>query len=195
MSIFDSTTPEYRNYLAACRNTRRKAPVRALSHDLTSEQIKLLWLRCSGKCEVSGIAFDVSCEDGRHKRRPWAPSLDRVDSAIGYTFSNVRVVCVAVNLAMNQWGVDVLYKIAVNLFAHGTIQRTQAQTTHAILLPEGVSVYRGLKMVRYKTRVRDFGLEKHLGSFSTLAEALDAQTDWAIKNDSLKVLQLVHNFT
>ena len=40
-------------------------------------------------------------------------SLDRIDSSKGYTVENCRLVCTAVNLAMNEWGEDVLERIAL----------------------------------------------------------------------------------
>ncbi len=46
------------------------------------------------------------------RRAPWAPSVDRIDSSKGYVPGNVRLVCVAANLAMNEWGEDVLARVA-----------------------------------------------------------------------------------
>jgi hypothetical protein len=42
------------------------------------------------------------------KRAPFAPSIDRIDGALGYAPGNVRVVCFAANCAMNEWGESVL---------------------------------------------------------------------------------------
>lgn len=44
-------------------------------------------------------------------RRPLAPSIDRIDSSLGYTRQNCRIVCAAVNYAMNVWGEDVLWRL------------------------------------------------------------------------------------
>jgi hypothetical protein len=43
---------------------------------------------------------------------PFAPSVDRRLSSGGYTEDNVRLVCVAVNFAMGQWGEDVFLHLA-----------------------------------------------------------------------------------
>jgi hypothetical protein len=43
---------------------------------------------------------------------PYAPSLDRIDSARGYEIDNIRWVCVAVNFMMNQWGDEVFRSFA-----------------------------------------------------------------------------------
>ncbi|WP_295403742.1 hypothetical protein [uncultured Thiocystis sp.] len=49
---------------------------------------------------------------GYSTKRPWMPSVDRIDSRLGYTPDNIRLVTVAANLAMGTWGDEVLYKMA-----------------------------------------------------------------------------------
>jgi hypothetical protein len=48
---------------------------------------------------------------------PFSPSIDRIDTVGGYTTDNVRLVCVAANFALNQWGDDVLRRLA-----HGVVK-------------------------------------------------------------------------
>lgn len=50
--------------------------------------------------------------------RPFMPSIDRTNSAKGYTAGNCRLVCVAANFAMNEWGQGVLHKLAVAYVKH-----------------------------------------------------------------------------
>lgn len=45
--------------------------------------------------------------DGAHMRRPWAPSVDRIDSSFGYVEDNVQLVCVAANFAKGEWSENV----------------------------------------------------------------------------------------
>lgn len=60
-----------------------------------------------GVCEVSGIPFNL---DGG---RTWdSPSLDRMDPHGGYLYSNIRVVCHALNSAMGDWGENRMLEIA-----------------------------------------------------------------------------------
>lgn len=81
------------------------ATKRNIPHDITRDQITELYERSRGYCEFSGIKFAYS-ENGRGKVRPFAPSLDRIDSNKGYTMSNCRLVCAAVNVALNAFGDD-----------------------------------------------------------------------------------------
>ena len=73
--------------------------------------MQALWLRSGGRCELTLIPFDLVNVDG-FKRRPYAPSLDRIDSAKGYRVDNCRLVVVVANLAINEWGEDVFARVA-----------------------------------------------------------------------------------
>lgn len=61
----------------------------------------------TGKCSVTGISFSREKRDtrrGARKANPFAPSIDRIDPAKGYTDANTRVVILAFNLARGDWG-------------------------------------------------------------------------------------------
>lgn len=60
---------------------------------------------------VSGLPFDMGRHTGAAKR-PFTPSLDRIDNRCGYVDGNLRVVCTMVNFAMGEWGEEALFKIA-----------------------------------------------------------------------------------
>ena len=74
-----------------------------------------LWEHCEGRCAVSGLAFTSEPIDHALVKHPFAPSLDRVDSTRGYLVGNVRFVCTVATFAMNQWGVDVLRRVAYGI--------------------------------------------------------------------------------
>ena len=63
-----------------------------------------VWERCEGRCAVSGLEFSEVQVGGGRARRPYAPSLDRIDTRRGYEPDNVRLVCAVANFAMNAWG-------------------------------------------------------------------------------------------
>lgn len=74
-----------------------------LDHAWVEEQLaKYDW-----KCSVTGmpLSFDKT-EDSWS--RPWAPSIDRVDSLLGYTRTNSRIVCWAYNIAKAQWSDEIV---------------------------------------------------------------------------------------
>lgn len=59
-------------------------------------------------CELTGLPLRM-----KHGKRAWnSPSLDRVKPGLGYIYSNIRVVCFAVNAALGDWGDEVLRTIA-----------------------------------------------------------------------------------
>jgi hypothetical protein len=70
-------------------------------------------LKCSGgQCAVTGITLRHDSVEQPRVKRPWAPSIDRIDSELGYSFKNCRIVCVAANIGMRQWGEEVLIEMA-----------------------------------------------------------------------------------
>ena len=73
----------------------------------------------AGVCELSGLPLQRE-QPGPYRTHPFAPSLDRVDPALGYTKANVRMVAFAVNRARSDWGDEVLLKIAAALVKHVT---------------------------------------------------------------------------
>lgn len=92
---------------------------RKIEFYLTMEDIEQLFARSKGKCELTGIPFSFEKSGGRGVRI-WYPSVDRINSLLGYTPDNVRLVCIAVNYAMNEFGEDVLFKIARGLIKKKT---------------------------------------------------------------------------
>ena len=88
-----------RYLLAECR---RRCAREGWEFDLDENEIQA---RINvGRCEVTGYPLNSSPLTVRYERRPDSPSLDRINPKLGYTKKNVRVVCLAVNLAMSNWG-------------------------------------------------------------------------------------------
>ena len=105
---------DFQAFMHAIYSARKRAKLKERDSDLTEDVARSIWRRCKGRCELTGIPFDFAKLDGC-RRRPFMPSIDRIDCAKGYTVENIRVVCTAANLAMNQWGEDVLFRMARGL--------------------------------------------------------------------------------
>lgn len=104
---------DYRRLYVRARGRAQKA---GEAFTLSEVEMQALVVAANGACAVSGIPFSYQKEPGWF-RAPYAPSLDRVSSQSGYTFENCRLVCVAVNWALSDWGVGVLLHVAKNIVA------------------------------------------------------------------------------
>lgn len=88
---------------------------RGIPFSIGEADVYALMTESGFRCPLSGIAFSKAIPakgDLLSLRDPWAPSIDRIDNRQGYIQDNVRVVCVAANMAMNAWGYDTLLRLA-----------------------------------------------------------------------------------
>ena len=101
-------------YLKVARETPWKAAIdaakaraRALgrAYELDLEWAQATW---TGRCSVTGIEF-VKIDD---KANPFSPSIDRIDSSIGYTKENSRFVIWAVNAFKRDWPEEIMMRVA-----------------------------------------------------------------------------------
>ncbi len=89
------------------RAAKTRAKTQKLKFDITVEFLVKLYNSQEGKCALTGIPFDLSKSD-KFSRNPYNISVDRVSSNLGYTKDNVRLVLVCVNVALSEYGLDVL---------------------------------------------------------------------------------------
>lgn len=69
----------------------------------------------AGVCELTGMPLNL-----HNSGVNWdSPSLDRIEPGLGYVYSNIRVVCFAMNAAMGRWGETVLKQIMTAWLAKG----------------------------------------------------------------------------
>lgn len=104
--------------LTLAREARKRSLRRSIDYTLTVPDLGLLAQRADGRCELTNLPFEFERHEGS-LYRPFAPSLDRIDPACGYSFRNIRLVCVIVNAALNQWGEQAFWKMVQ--FAAGAI--------------------------------------------------------------------------
>lgn len=98
---------------------KSRAAVSGIECTISVDDLRAMLLSQGFSCAVSGIPFELcSVESVGGVRDPWRPSLDRKDANLGYTLENCRLVCVAANFALNEWGDGVLTRLA-----HGIVNR------------------------------------------------------------------------
>lgn len=99
----------YKTFREALQATRARAIKRARAagreFSLSEHDIECIYCAQEGLCAISGLSFDLAPHD-TSARRPFAPSIDRVDSRQGYVLGNVRLVLTIVNIGMADWGED-----------------------------------------------------------------------------------------
>lgn len=114
LSISPSAVPSWatmEKYLYETHwRTKRNAIKRGIEFNLSREEYNAIVKRADGFCEVTGIPFEITTRPGC-ERRPFAPSIDRIESSKGYTPSNCRLVCGMVNTAMGAWGEGVFWSM------------------------------------------------------------------------------------
>jgi hypothetical protein len=98
-------------------NAKKNAKARGLEFTLILDDLKAMAETSHGKCALSGLPFEYGNSKelfgtSIRRKKLWSPSLDRIDCDLGYTQSNVRLVCMAVNIARQEFGDEVLFKIA-----------------------------------------------------------------------------------
>ena len=97
-----------RPWVSLIAHARTRARKKGLDFDLTTEWAESVW---TGNCTVSGIAFVV----GEEPYSLRAPSIDRIDSALGYVQSNCRFILHAVNAMKGTGSDEDMYRIAESL--------------------------------------------------------------------------------
>jgi hypothetical protein len=95
----------------ARRRSRKKSKTNIhFGFDLDTEHARQELLRrlMVGKCEVTGIPWDLNSD-------PWRATLDRIDNSRGYTLDNVRWVVWIYNRAKGKGSDDEVVKMALAL--------------------------------------------------------------------------------
>jgi hypothetical protein len=98
------------SYSRAFRRARKRAAEFSREFCLSEADLAAAIDRAAGNCEISGIEFDLSPQKDR-RRLPFAPSIDRVDSRQGYVASNIRLVCICVNIMVSDFGDEVFRRV------------------------------------------------------------------------------------
>lgn len=107
-----AASPDDWHAIAKAVTGRQRVAAKARGHAflIDARFVYALMAQAGFRCSISGIPFTFG--DGELDVHPWAPSIDRIDNRHGYLPDNVRVVCIAANIAMNRWGYDTLLRLA-----------------------------------------------------------------------------------
>ena len=76
------------------RLARSNAKSRGLCFEIEVEDLLVLWKQQAGLCSISGLSLAIGGGAPNEKA-----SIDRIDSSIGYTPTNIRLVCWWINQA------------------------------------------------------------------------------------------------
>ena len=94
-----------------------KCQKKGIPFDLDKHLDELNQRRSTGLCELTGLPL----RDTLRGHRTWdSASLDRINPADGYVYSNVRIVCFGMNAALGDWGGAVFSKIVSAYLARKT---------------------------------------------------------------------------
>lgn len=96
---------------AMCARHRVHSRARGVPFQIEAHDVYRLMKEAGFRCAVSGIPLSRRIAPSSSPD-PWGASIDRIEGRHGYIKDNVRVVCLAANLAMNRWGFDVLLRLA-----------------------------------------------------------------------------------
>lgn len=173
--------PDYYDfdYSEVYSRSKRNALKRDIEFSITRKQFDALVIKADHKCMVSGIRFDRRGQN-EFFRKPFGPSLDRINSAKGYTARNCRMVCVLVNLAMNEWGEKPLLEIAKAL--HRRHLRTSLISRNEKLQEECLTM-----ASEYFQEKVDNPHRVTLASFTKTADAYCRKREIEVRRASVKV--------
>lgn len=94
---------------------RNRVKNKELEFTITEEFITKLILRQNYRCALSGKAFDVESDK-------YSPSLERIDSSIGYTPENVMWVCSMVNYMKAEYTQDDFFEMVERIYKKRQLQ-------------------------------------------------------------------------
>lgn len=166
--------PDKTFYANLYRTAKKNASTRGIQFDLSKSDYADIVNVSDGKCGLTGIDFVLDKHES-HGRAPYAPSLDRIDGQKGYSRDNCRLVCVAVNFAMNEWGENVFKYVAFRMlkklspYDFGKLYEYKyAGRRKKVFNPfAGIKIRPGMDGPSYQARFSGNGKTVYLGTFSS----------------------------
>ncbi len=150
---------------------------------LDAEDLLAIWERSEGRCAISDLPFSFEVIGTGKAKRPFAPSLDRIDRLGGYEPGNVRLVSTIANFAMNAWGPEPLIALAKAIAwkvaeeentDHAARAWYRAQDARIAALEQELQKLHGSARVLAKRRLAGLKRARTLGPAGLKAAALKA---------------------
>lgn len=117
---------------------RERSKSRGEECSMTERDLELLIRRAGGRCEVTGVPFSAWKLD-HWSKAPYAISIDRIDGRLPYSFQNCRIVCNAVNVAINEWGAEVFAELAAGASAMASEQAQKGSVPDTVEITHLIS--------------------------------------------------------
>lgn len=100
---------------------------------MSARDVKQIALRSCGYCELTGVPFSLE-NPTKSKTPPFKPSLDRIRSDMPYSYDNCRMITVAANLSLRDWGDDVFRAMCVG-FATKELRKSAPKSEENFATP------------------------------------------------------------
>lgn len=163
--------PEIGHMPSWARRLIRRANSITPKPGFSEQDMMTVWERCEGRCAVSGLPFNEKIVGTGKAKRPFAPSLDRINRSKGYTVDNVRLVYAVANFAMNAWGEDPVRALAEGLVKQirrekrpGSVDKWRArQDARIAQAEEGAKLLTGDALKKQKGRIAALKRARTLG--------------------------------
>ena len=88
-----------------CSMAKARAKIKEIAFDIDGEFLYHLWLENEGCCCLTGLKFELGKYGAKGQSHPQAPSIDRINSKLGYTRDNVRLITYHMNISLSDFGI------------------------------------------------------------------------------------------
>lgn len=90
-------------------SSKMSARHKKLEHTISIDWLVDMIKNQNNRCAITGIEFNSFKTNARN--RPFIASIDRIDCSKGYIPENCRIVCCIVNIALNDFGLEIFDQI------------------------------------------------------------------------------------